>query len=69
MKHDIFPSPTCPSDINLLHAEEACGGHLFGGANGDDYQTMGRWYALLAMTTNQLGLSILSLPACLVYWG
>ncbi|KAF5006739.1 hypothetical protein FDECE_6916 [Fusarium decemcellulare] len=48
---------------------EEVGDNIFGGENGEGYRNMGRWDTLFALVTNQLGLGILSLPACLKILG
>lgn len=40
-------------------------GGVFGGDNGNSFRNVGRWGCLFALITNQLGLGVLSLPACL----
>ncbi|KAF7550325.1 hypothetical protein G7Z17_g5801 [Cylindrodendrum hubeiense] len=55
-------------DIKSTHPEEVSGG-IFSGENGKDYCNMSRWDTLFALITNQLGLGILSLPACLKVLG
>ncbi|KAM0418885.1 hypothetical protein ACHAPT_012150 [Fusarium lateritium] len=44
-------------------AHEAVSQDIFGGQNGQNYRNMSRWDAFFALTTNQLGLGVLSLPA------
>lgn len=51
-------------DVKAEQNEDVAG-DIFGGGNGKNYRTMGRWDTIFALVTNQLGLGILSLPMCL----
>lgn len=48
-------------DVKAEQNEDVAG-DIFGGGNGKNYRTMGRWDTIFALVTNQLGLGILSLP-------
>ncbi|CAM1509414.1 Fc.00g031530.m01.CDS01 [Cosmosporella sp. VM-42] len=43
--------------------------NVFGGENGKSFRTMSRWDTVFVLITNQVGLGILSLPACLKVFG